>query len=770
MKRYVVALMLCLVCVGVWAGGSKESSASSAGRARYLAGRGVIVPPEEVKIDSYIAAVDYKYPRPEALVGVHLYTGHRQISSEGQEEVIQIGIQARETAYAELPPMNLAFVIDKSTSMRDSDKIDWVKKGFSLFLNKVRDFDYVSLVTFDDEAHVVFPATRMSTSGVRERFKQAVDSIAPSGGSNMLDGLTLGYEQVMTNYRSEYTNRVILLSDGTEFSARLRGAKAKSGNLRFSLLWNNRNDLDLHVVTPAGEEIFYGHKISRDYGELDVDMNVQGESLKPVENVYWAGDTAPDGTYEVLVRYYGDHENHFKYTTPYTVEVFNNGESSHYEGKFSVSEVQQTNHVISINHHAMKSTGTSGIYSIAERYKEVGINISTIGVGLEFDLDLMNRIADVGGGSSRFISDEAEAVKTFDTDFDRMVVPAVRDCKMKLELSPGVSLVETWGYNNSVSGNIATYELSTLHQRDYETILADVLISPDSALGPCSLGSFTVSYVDLLGRQRTLGPISIDVERVNDPTPVTGFSDAMVMRSGTMLRFAKAIKDIGLIYYAMPEGTPDPAKLTEATTLTMAMRNELKNVELRLGQPAFKNEIDILEKYLQILGEDMKTAGGETAQLVQNEELIPVQSTKNVTQELAGLFREISLEMRAKSKGNVAVSGFSMKGKSQSQLIELLNESALMELAKASNLKVVEREKLDSVMKEQKLSLSDLMDTTKAISVGELLSAQFILTGSVIEMPTTVVVFARIVNVESGEVESAAQVIVPKSREVSSLL
>jgi hypothetical protein len=37
-------------------------------------------------------------------------------------------------------------------------------------------------------------------------------------------------------------------------------------------------------------------------------------------------------------------------------------------------------------------------------------------------------------------------------------------------------------------------------------------------------------------------------------------------------------------------------------------------------------------------------------------------------------------------------------------------------------------------------------------------------------MPTSVVIFGRIINVETAEIESAAQVIVQKNREVKALL
>lgn len=121
-----------------------------------------------------------------------------------------------------------------------------------------------------------------------------------------------------------------------EIKARVtsRGGMYDNVDVRASLLWDNRNDLDLHVISPTGQHIYYGAKQSSDGGWLDVDMNVGGDSLKPVENVRWAKGTAPAGRYKVFVRNYRFHEPDHA-PTRFRVELELGGDIRHVDGVIS---------------------------------------------------------------------------------------------------------------------------------------------------------------------------------------------------------------------------------------------------------------------------------------------------------------------------------------------------------------------------------------------------------------------------------------------------
>jgi len=84
-----------------------------------------------------------------------------------------------------------------------------------------------------------------------------------------------------------------------------------TGVLRCSLGWFNYDDLDIHVIEPYGNEIYYGNKSSSTGGCLDVDMNAGGsQSRNAVENITWPRlSTMKEGKYQVFINQYNKRED-----------------------------------------------------------------------------------------------------------------------------------------------------------------------------------------------------------------------------------------------------------------------------------------------------------------------------------------------------------------------------------------------------------------------------------------------------------------------------
>ncbi len=94
-------------------------------------------------------------------------------------------------------------------------------------------------------------------------------------------------------------------------------ANCGTGDVQITLTWDTFADIDLYVVDPFGETIWYGNRSSGSGGQLDVD-DING--FGP-ENIFWPDGRAPSGTYRVWVDYYAF--SSFTGPTNFTVRIKN---------------------------------------------------------------------------------------------------------------------------------------------------------------------------------------------------------------------------------------------------------------------------------------------------------------------------------------------------------------------------------------------------------------------------------------------------------------
>ncbi|WP_058910590.1 vWA domain-containing protein [Entomohabitans teleogrylli] len=108
-------------------------------------------------------------------------------------------------------PINLALVIDRSTSMR-GDRIEKATEAAVMAVNTLDSQDTLSVVAYDSVVEVIVPATRVTNKArLTEQIRQA---LAPRGMTALFAGVSKGLDQVSKNLEKEQVNRIILLSDG----------------------------------------------------------------------------------------------------------------------------------------------------------------------------------------------------------------------------------------------------------------------------------------------------------------------------------------------------------------------------------------------------------------------------------------------------------------------------------------------------------------------------------------------------------------------------
>lgn len=87
----------------------------------------------------------------------------------------------------------------------------------------------------------------------------------------------------------------------------IRAIRVGTGDVQVSVSFDSLTDVDLHVVDPTGEEIYYASRESASGGRLDLDANAGCSIDSPVinnENITWPTGSAPSGEYIVRLDYW----------------------------------------------------------------------------------------------------------------------------------------------------------------------------------------------------------------------------------------------------------------------------------------------------------------------------------------------------------------------------------------------------------------------------------------------------------------------------------
>lgn len=111
-----------------------------------------------------------------------------------------------------------------------------------------------------------------------------------------------------------------------------------SGELQVSLNWDAPADVDLHLETPNGEDIYYANRTGEAGGTLDLDSNA-GCGLDRVDNeniTYADGTTPPSGEYVVRVDLWS--ECSVSSPIPFVVTVNRRGAVTTFTGVFQPSD------------------------------------------------------------------------------------------------------------------------------------------------------------------------------------------------------------------------------------------------------------------------------------------------------------------------------------------------------------------------------------------------------------------------------------------------
>lgn len=168
--------------------------------------------PNEIIIEEFVNYHRHDLPTPigQESVAMNIRWGNNQVNSLSDEAILQIGLTTKQiTDFSKMRPLNISLVIDKSGSM-NGDKLNKTKEALQEFVKRLRGVDIISIIAFDNNADVVLSA---QNANQQSKLKTAINSIETEGGTDLHSGIIAGYNEVLENYNTDRTNRIIVLTD-----------------------------------------------------------------------------------------------------------------------------------------------------------------------------------------------------------------------------------------------------------------------------------------------------------------------------------------------------------------------------------------------------------------------------------------------------------------------------------------------------------------------------------------------------------------------------
>ena len=167
---------------------------------------------DAVRVEEMINYFSYAYPSPtDTQTPFRLTTEIAPAPWNPHTYLLHIGVKGYEVPPQDLPPANLVFLVDVSSSMQSPDKLELVKSSVSLLSKQLDTDDRLSLVVYAGTSGVVLEPT---PGDQKAKIQTAIDSLAAGGSTHGASGIRLAYSMAEQAFIKNGINRVILATDG----------------------------------------------------------------------------------------------------------------------------------------------------------------------------------------------------------------------------------------------------------------------------------------------------------------------------------------------------------------------------------------------------------------------------------------------------------------------------------------------------------------------------------------------------------------------------
>jgi len=211
-----------------------------------------------------------------------------------------------------------------------------------------------------------------------------------------------------------------------------------------------------------------------------------------------------------------------------------------------------------------------------------GISVTTIGLGLGYNEDLMTELARSSDGNHMFAENAVDLARVFDSEFGDVLSVVAQDVGVTIRCPAGIRPVRVLGRDADIVGQTVTTTLNQLYSNQMKYVLLEVELPPGRVGREMSVASVDVSYanMDTKTTDRLASAVSVKFTENSEAVEGNRNNDVMVA----------AVHQIGVLANEAALRQRDEGKIEEA-------RRTLESNAFFLDQEAAKYRSEVLEDY-----------------------------------------------------------------------------------------------------------------------------------------------------------------------------
>lgn len=158
----------------------------------------------------------------------------------------------------------------------------------------------------------------------------------------------------------------------------------------------------------------------------------------------------------------------------------------------------------------LANVGPSSPHALGElgqRAAEDGISITTIGLGLGYNEDLMTKLAFASDGNHAFVERPSDLVTIFNQEFGDALSVVAQDVEIHIDCGPGIRPMRALGRKAEIKGSRISLRMNQLYGAQRKYFIVELETPETFKPGKADIADISVGYRDM--QSKTRGKISV---------------------------------------------------------------------------------------------------------------------------------------------------------------------------------------------------------------------------------------------------------------------